>query len=132
MFNSGRLVSRLYSWYDKTFLLLFEILLGAIVGNTVAGQTGTAGGWSYLLNSPSYLTMDQFGYLYISDSGNNRVQKWLPGAPYGTTVVSGSLSTPRGVRLDPNGNLIWADHWNHRVLSFAVTCRKYALEFKLC
>lgn len=99
---------------------------GAVIGSTVAGQSGTAGSWSYQLNYPSYIAADQNGYLYIMDSGNDRVQRWYPGGTYGITVVSAtSMSTPRGLRFDLYGNLVIADHYMHRVISFPLMCRKY-------
>ena len=61
--------------------------------------------------------------MYIVDYTNNRVQKWYPGASYGTTVAAGSLSSPVGMRIDPLGNLAVADTLNHRIVSFGVICR---------
>lgn len=103
---------------------------GDILGTTVAGQTGVAGSWSYQLYYPTYLVMDQFGFIYIMDSNNNRVQKWWPGANFGVTVVAASsMSGPRGLRFDPFGNMVIADVGMSRVLSFAVVCREYSLDF---
>ena len=105
---------------------------GAILGTTVAGQTGVAGSWAYQLYYPTYVIMDQFGFIYIMDSSNLRVQKWWPGANYGTTVVAASsMSGPRGLRFDPFGNMVIADVGMSRVLSFAVVCREYSLDFWL-
>ena len=98
--------------------------VGASVGVTVAGSTSDSGPWSYQFSSPTAITMDIFGYLYILDYGNARVQKWLPGASYGTTVVAASMSGPVGMRFDRSSNLIIADTSYHRMLSFAMTCRK--------
>lgn len=104
---------------------MFTSVSGAITGTTVAGVTGSAGGWAYQLNYPTYMTMDQFGYLYIMDSGNDRIMRWLPGASYGVPLITeGSMNTPRGLRLDPFGNLIVADYMMHRVLLFAIVCRE--------
>lgn len=97
------------------------------MGVTVAGQSGVAGSWSYQLNNPTYVTIDQYGYLYIMDSNNNRVQKWFPGTAYGTTVISAAMNTPRGMHFDPNGNIVISDYAMHRVLSFALVCREYLL-----
>ncbi|CAF4729948.1 unnamed protein product [Rotaria sp. Silwood1] len=98
-------------------------LPGAAVGTSVAGQSGVAGGWSYQLNYPSHLTMDQYGYLYIMDANNDRIQKWFPGAMYGVAVVSASsMNNARAIRFDPYGNIVVADHSSHRVISFAILC----------
>ena len=98
--------------------------LGAVSGETVAGQTGIAGSWSYLLNSPTSITLDQFGHLYIMDSGNNRIQRWWPGSTYGVTVLSGSFWNPRGIVFDPFGNLVIADQSYHRIVLSSIVCRK--------
>ncbi|CAF2990653.1 unnamed protein product [Rotaria sp. Silwood2] len=96
---------------------------GASGGITVAGQSGVAGAWSYQFNLPTSITFDPYGYMYIMDSGNNRIQRWWPGSAYGTTVVSStSLSNPRGLAIDDYGNLVTADYSNHRVVLFAGTC----------
>jgi hypothetical protein len=62
--------------------------------------------------------------MYIMDYGNARIQKWYPGASYGTTVVSATMNLPIGLRIDRLGNFFVADTSYHRVLSFGLTCRK--------
>ena len=100
------------------------IILGSNVGVTVAGNTGDNGPWSYQLTNPTAITFDQYGYLYVLDQGNSRVQKWFPGGSFGTTVVATTMSNPYGMRIDRLGNMFIADSGYHRVLSFALTCRK--------
>jgi len=101
------------------------IFIGASVGSTVAGTTGTSGSWSYLLSSPTYATFDAYGYMYIMDFGNERIQKWLPGANYGTTVAAANMYNPYGMRIDPVGNIFVADSSYQRIISFGLTCRKF-------
>jgi len=99
---------------------------GSSTGTLVAGETGTAGSWSYLLNLPTSITFDQFGNMYIMDSGNRRVQQWSPGSTFGVTVASStSLSSPRGIAIDMSGNLLIADYGYHRIVRFSTVCRKY-------
>lgn len=110
-----------------SFVLTHSLLVfsGAIAGTTVAGQSGVAGGWAFQLNFPTYLAMDQFGFLYIMDSANDRIMRWFPGASYGVPIISEpSMNMPRGLRIDPFGSLVVADVNMHRVLSFAMICRK--------
>ncbi|CAF4348721.1 unnamed protein product [Rotaria sp. Silwood2] len=95
-----------------------------VVGVIVAGQSGVAGAWSNQFSSPTGITLDQFGNLYILDSGNDRIQQWASGATFGVTVASVSMSTPKGMSFDPFGNLVVADSGNHRVLLFSIICRK--------
>ncbi len=77
------------------------------------------------MNSPTAITVDPYGYLYVLDTGNSRVQKWYPGASYGTTVISSSMSNPYGMQVDHFGNIVIADTSNYRILFFAITCRKF-------
>jgi hypothetical protein len=60
------------------------------------------------------------------DAGNQRIQRWIPGANFGTTIVTAtSMNTPRGMRFDNYGNLVVADQNMHRIISFTIICRKY-------
>lgn len=83
-----------------------------------------AGSWSYQLNLPTAITFDRFGYMYVIDAGNSRIQRWLPGMTYGVTVVTAALSTPYGISFDLFGNIFVADTLNHRIILFKVSCRK--------
>lgn len=65
-------------------------------------------------------------YMYISDCYNGRIQRWTPGASYGTTIIGPILNYPRGIFMHSSGNLIVADQNNHRIVSFAVYCRKHS------
>lgn len=67
--------------------------------------------------------MDPYGYIYILDTGNARVQKWFPGATYGQSVISASMSNPSGLEIDLSANLVIADRSYHRIISFGLTCR---------
>jgi hypothetical protein len=67
---------------------------------------------------------DQYGFMYILDTGNSRIQKWVPGASYGTTVISATMNNPSGMTFDLFGNLFVTDTNYQRILSFGLTCRK--------
>ena len=102
----------------------------ATVGITVAGQAGVPGPWAYLFSNPTSLAFDQYGYMYVLDTGNKRIQRWWPGASYGITVASSTtLSSPYGLSIGIAGNIVVADTSNHRVISFAAVCRKYFSNF---
>ncbi len=104
--------------------------VGAAIGLTVAGQSGVAGSWSYQLNTPSSVIYDQYGYLYIMDAGNDRIQRWIPGGNYGITIASTStMNTPRGMHFDSYGDLVVTDEYMHRVISFNILCRKYIQKY---
>jgi sugar lactone lactonase YvrE len=65
--------------------------------------------------------------LYIADSDNNRILKWLPGATSGTLVAGGQgsgynatqLNSPKEVCVDLNGNVYVADSINYRIQYFS-------------
>lgn len=58
------------------------------IGMTVAGQTGGAfGSTLYDLYHPTSVLLDSNGNLYVSDSGNHRVQFFPNGSTVGTTVA---------------------------------------------
>jgi hypothetical protein len=63
-------------------------LTNALAGTTVAGSSNaTTGSTLNYLSSPSDLTVDSNGNLYVADAGNNRVVYWLNGASSGTLVA---------------------------------------------
>ena len=70
------------------------------------------------------MTMDPYGYIYVLDYNNDRVQKWWPGAAYGSTVAATTLGNTYGLTIGPAGNLYVADTSNHRVVQFNILCRK--------
>lgn len=80
--------------------------------------------WSYQFNTPTAIVLDPYGYIYILDSGNARVQKWFPGASYGQTVISATMSSPSAMKIDLSANIIIADTSNHRISLFGLLCRK--------
>jgi len=84
------------------------------------------------LSSPTAILLDSYGYIYILDYGNARVQKWYPGAPYGTTVVAAAFSNPFGMQFDRLNNLVVADTYNYRIVSFGILCRKLSSTTYIC
>jgi hypothetical protein len=59
----------------------------------------------------------------VADVGNNRIQKWAPGASSGTTAAGGNgfgssanqLAGPRALYVDGQGNIYIADTYNYRI-----------------
>ena len=96
-------------------------------GVTVAGQVAHSGSTLGQLSSPSSVIVDSNGYLYITDTGNNRILRWAPDAAAGQCIAgcsggSGSgyyqLSAPFTVAFDSRGILYVGDTSNNRVQRF--------------
>jgi len=93
---------------------------------TVAGGNGAGYGTNQLF-APDRLYVDADGTMYIPDLGNDRVQKWLPGATSGVTVAGGhgtggapnQFNRPTGLYVDAQGNIFVADQYNNRVQKWA-------------
>lgn len=81
------------------------------------------------LNEPTYLAVDAFDNVYVSDTGNQRVRVFVPGGVIQTVAGTGrnefsrdnllateaSLSQPAGLAFDGAGNLFIAERGQHRV-----------------
>lgn len=100
----------------------------ASAGVTVAGGNGY-GPASNQLDQPSSICVSKrTGDIYIADSGNQRIQRWSPGATSGVTIVgitgvrSSNLSlldTPSSVILNADETYLYvSDTNNHRVQRF--------------
>ena len=90
---------------------------------TVAGVTANGGsGYSQLLY-PTAICVDINRTMYILDTNNYRVVKWLRDEPLGFSVVgnrgSGSgldqIGTSYGMYIDHRGNIYVSEYSNHRV-----------------
>ena len=63
-------------------------------GTTIAGSPiGWIGSSSIYLNVPTDVAIDRNGTVYVLDSYNGRVQRFIPGSTVATTVVSGNYGT---------------------------------------
>ncbi|CAF1075166.1 unnamed protein product [Rotaria sp. Silwood1] len=99
-------------------------------GITVAGSSNGSYGYdAALLNNPVDIFVDtETGVLYIADTYNRRIQRWLPGALKGDTIVGGfdndnpntQMMIPVALTFDSEGNLFVTDINNHRVQKFAL------------
>jgi len=72
---------------------------------------------------PRDIVIDPEGNLYVSDTGNKRIQKFTPdgqfmGAFGGGGITPGRFEEPVGLALDADGNIYVADAWNQRVQKF--------------
>ncbi|CAF1361079.1 unnamed protein product [Didymodactylos carnosus] len=110
---------------DSAIHTIMKLVLGASNGTIIAGISGISGSNSTLMNSPTSITFDQYGNLYVADSQNHRVQMFCPNSLSGITIAGGSsglsstqLHSPLGLALDSNLNLYVSDSKNHRIQKF--------------
>ena len=76
-------------------------------------------------NEPAGIAADNQGYIYVSDWGNSRIQKFNSsgvfqkqwGPPCGDPTI-GNLCSPRGIAIDPWGNVIVADQIENAILKY--------------
>ena len=106
-------------------------ITAAGVVSTLAGAALQAGftdgaGSAARFNRPWGVALDATGNLYVGDSGNNAIRKVTPagtvttlagtsgssGATDGTAAIA-RFSQPRGLSLDPAGNVYVADYGNN-------------------
>lgn len=84
------------------------------------GQLGQQG----IFWGPRAVAVDSLGRVYVTDTGNKRVQVFTPeGAAVsqfgGAGLVDGALDEPVGLAIDKDGNIYVADTWNKRVQVFS-------------
>lgn len=107
-------------------------LPGSTSGITVAGQTGVPGSNLNQLSIPSAVVGNGPGIIYIADTGNNRIMRWLVNSSSGE-MVAGSLTygtlpsqflLPYSIRFDSQQSIFVVDYANSRVQKFSVSCCK--------
>lgn len=92
-------------------------------GIIVAGGNGQGDGLQQL-NFPACVSVDREQPVYVSDTQNHRVMKWMKGATQGIVVARRTgegndrtqLSDPRGVLVDAIGTVHAANYENDRVM----------------
>ena len=97
--------------------------IGSPMGTTVAGFT-LAGGATYSeLNDPTAIFVHPNGTMYIADSFNYRVQRWVQNEPLGFTVAGGRgngatfdrVGMIYAIYVDDPGNIYVSEFSNNRV-----------------
>jgi hypothetical protein len=101
-----------------------------MAGTGTAGYSGDSGAATAAqLTSPNGGWMDALGYIYIADTGNNRIRKFTVGGNISTVAGTGTagysgdgglatsaqINNPYGVWVDASRNIYIADAGNHRI-----------------
>ncbi|CAF1463101.1 unnamed protein product [Adineta steineri] len=100
----------------------------AVQGITVAGSSnGIAGNDSASLRNPIGVFVDETtNVIYIADTYNNQIKRWLPNAIHGDVIAGiggqgigpDELNVPTDLAFDSNGNLLVSDFKNNRIQLF--------------
>ncbi len=106
-------------------------IASTFAGTGTFGYNGEGPAASREFSAPNAIEIGPDNYVYICDSGNNRIRKVAPQSPHITQTVAGSgelgfsgdgglaisaeLSAPTDVAVDGNGSIYIADRGNLRI-----------------
>ncbi len=73
---------------------------------------------------PRDIAIDRAGNIYVSDTGNKRIQEFTPDGKFvamwgGFGSDKGKFDEPVGLAIDAKGNIYVADTWNQRIQKFS-------------
>ena len=89
-------------------------------GITIAGGNGQGSGLNQL-NYPMGLYIDKNSSIYIADTYNHRIMKWLPGSSYGEIILYSNYSKnfiSSLVKNSNNGTIYYCNRYNNRIEKF--------------
>ncbi|CAF1049606.1 unnamed protein product [Adineta steineri] len=119
-FQSALMLEMKASKPDEKLIAFLNNHIGLIHNEQQNFAQGTSGSANNQLSSPQGIALDSStNTLYISDTGNNRVMRYLSGASSGDIVVGGNgeLNGPRGLYYDVLSNSILIANANaHNIL----------------
>lgn len=87
------------------------------------GHFNSYGSYAGELNGPGAVAVDSYGYIYVTDSNNDRVQKFDSYGDFVSEIGSsgsgnGEFADPMGIAVGPNNNVYVTDAENSRVQVF--------------
>ncbi|CAF4097271.1 unnamed protein product, partial [Adineta steineri] len=119
----------LYSVDENSNFVVWKLLNNAVNVTIAAGLYRSQGSNSSQLNYPNDIYVDRYGNLYVSDSSNQRIQKFSNASTSGQTIagVTGAASsalnqfnTPRYFTFDATDTYMYiADYYCHRIMRYS-------------
>ncbi|CAF4040748.1 unnamed protein product [Adineta steineri] len=117
----------LYSVDENSNFVVWELLKNVVNVTIAAGLYKSPGSNSSQLNSPNDIYVDRYGNLYVSDSSNQRIQKFSNGSTINGQTVAGvtgaassalnQFNTPRYFTFDATETYMYiADNNCHRII----------------
>jgi len=102
------------NWLYITDTVGCKIYVISVKDKKLIRQIGRPGIKEGEFNRPTYITVDNSGNLYVSDSMNARIQIFNPDGRFVTAfgkrgTVIGTFANPRGIAVDSDGNIYVAD-----------------------
>ena len=126
---AGLLLTALYLVVSGAQLYAQDFTVSTVAGSP--GHSGSADGAALagaLFDSPQGIAVALDGTIYVADSANSTIRRIAPdgtvsvlaGSPGRTGTQNGTgtdarFSNPTGLLLDPSGNLLVADTFNHSI-----------------
>ncbi|CAF1216464.1 unnamed protein product [Adineta steineri] len=114
---------------DKDRHYIWKLSKNAENAIIVAGVYESAGSDSAKLHYPEDVYVDRYGSIYVVDTNNQRIQKFINGTTHGITIAGQTglggcslnrLYYPRGFAFDPTDTFMYiADRSCHRVVRFS-------------
>jgi len=91
---------------------------------SVTAFKGGQGSGKCQFDNPRGLAVDRGGNIFVADTNNARIQKFLPNGTFVTSIGTkgkgpGQLGAPNGIAISRTGKLYVADAGNHRVQKLA-------------
>jgi sugar lactone lactonase YvrE len=93
-------------------------------------EVGSSGSWNYQFNLPLGIAVNSQGYIYVVDSGNNRIQKFDSTGVFMKSFGNAELSYPADIAISSDDSLYITDKGNHRVVKFN-SSENYETEYVL-
>ena len=70
----------------------------------------------FLVGRPDDVAVDTSGNVYVTDSSDNRVTKFVRASHTSKTLPFNGINHPQGLAVDSTGNVYVVDAGNNRVL----------------